>query len=465
MVTNITAVGKYSRHIALFVHLLRLKEVRVSYRGDTIDDRLRGYYNRVCNIVGKQTKFESLTLTIENKSVLECIDINNPNEEVIEGITIICNDIDDAEEQLCEALQGVIDLGDCMLESTISHLVKRDVNEKELRFHANNNIKHGVNTFMWVCVLNACAETLPFGYRDTFLNAFKNMPRCRPRIAVLFSGYLRQNKHISHAQLINSPYVDIFIHTWSDKGFKNEKRLIDKSWLSDKAAPVSTETIIKQYNPKKILIEENNLDEFSLVGKISPIFLYSGQAKDDATRYINSQLYSINAAYNLMKQYETEENFRYDAIMRVRFDFNITHLDWSGIIEDIKQDCIYFPHASCNSHRHAGGGGGCLSCDAGQEHDKHTNDICDIWFYGNRETAARACQIYEQGLNIMLASQEANMKMLAEHKAYTEKDGYVYISSTRDIENRYVCFYPERMLREGLVGIPCKSSRRMSGKI
>lgn len=463
MVTNIIAIGKYSRHIALFVNLLRLNDVRVSYQGDIIDDRLKGYYNRVCNTVSKETKFDTISFTINNKSILECIDV--PNEDINDGTKIYCNDIDDAEEGLFELLEGVIDMKDCMLESTISHLVKRDVNEKELRFHANNNTKKGINAFMWVCIVNTCTETVTFGYRDVFLNAFKNMPKCRPRIAVLFSGYLRQNKHISHAHIINSPHVDIFVHTWSDKGFKNERRLIDKSWLSEKIAPINIETLTKQYAPKKILIEDNILDNYSIVGKISPIFLYSGQAKDDASRYINSQLYSINTAFKLMKEYEEEEGFKYDAIMRIRFDFNIMNIDWAGIIDDIKKDCIYFPHASCNGHRHAGGGGGCLSCDSNQEHIKHTNDICDIWFYGKRDIAARACEIYNNAIDIMKENHETNMKMLYEHKIYSEKNDFVYISSTRDIENRYVCFYPERLLREGLTGTPCKSSRRMAGKI
>lgn len=463
MVTNIIAIGRYSRHIALFVHLLRLNNVRVCHRGEAVDDRLRGYYDRVCNLVARQSKFDAIACTVNNRSVLECVDV--PNEDLADGTEVVCNDIDDAEEALCAALEGVIDLGDCMLESTISHIVKRDVNEKELRFHSENNKKLGINAFMWVCILNACAETATLAYRDTFLNAFKNMPKCRPRIAVLFSGYLRQNKHVSHAHLINSPHVDIFVHTWKDKGFKNERRLIERSWLSDKASPISEETIKKQYGPKKMLVEDNRLDSFSLAGKVSPIFLYSGQAKDDATRYINSQLYSISAAYGLMEQHEEEEGFRYDAIIRMRFDFNITNIDWNGILEDIKRDCVYFPHAGCNGHRHAGGGGGCLSCDGGHEHKKHTNDICDIWFYGKRDLAARACQIYEIGLDIMIENHEANMKMLYEQKAYSEKDGFVYIASTRDIESRYVCFYPERMLREGLEGTACMSSRRMSGRI
>ena len=139
-----------------------------------------------------------------------------------------------------------------------------------------------------------------------------------------------------------------------------------------------------------MLVENNEdlLDSFSLSGKISPIFLYSGQAKDDATKYINSQLYSINAAYKLICEYEIEQGFKYDAIIKLRFDYNISHLNFTKIQEEIADDCMYFPHADCNSHKHAGGGGGCISCDKLLAHDNHTNDLCDIWFYGNRETYA-----------------------------------------------------------------------------
>ena len=462
---DILAKGKYSKHIALFAKLLRLDNLKISYSDNIIDDELKTYYKQVSSIVKKETSYDIQPI------VLEQLLIQN---DILDSNTVIlsCDEsISKAEEDFINMIDRILNLSNTrFLEVSISHIVKRQTNETEIIYHQENNLKKNINVFMWICILNLCKENKNLGYRDFFINGLKNIPITKSRVAVLFCGYLRQNKYESHLQLINSPHTDVFIHTWDEHGFKNNRRLIDKSWLSNNKTEIDIDLLKNQYKPVKIKIENNYelLDELSLINKIKPIFLYSGQAKDDASKFINSQLYSIYSAYQLMCEYEKEQGFKYDAIIRLRFDYNITHLDWTSILQEINlgSEGMYFPHASCNSHSHPNGGGGCLSCDKDIEHEKHTNDMCDIWCYGTRHAAGIACETYLHALDIMKINHEANMEALKTSRYSITKDGnFVYISSTKDIENEYVCMYPERLSREHLTGISCKSSKHIQGRI
>jgi hypothetical protein len=454
---NIIAKGKYSKHIARFGKLLHLENLQIQYEEHYTD--LQDYYKIVSDIVKKETKFNIQPL------IFEYLELKNPN--LITDNILDCTDLNNSEDEFLTMISPILNITEpFLIENSISHLIKRNIKEREIIYHDKNNQKKHINAFTWICILNLCDEAKDKSYRLLFNDATKLLPKSEQRIAVIFCGFLRNYQYTTHLPILTSPIIDIFIHTWDDHGYKNDRRLVDKSWLNNNSNPINKELLITQYKPVKFLIENNQsmLDQFSLKTKINPIFLYSGQAKDDASKYINSQLYSIYSAYKLVCEHEKEKQIQYSAILRLRFDFKITHFDWSGIFEDIKTNCIYFPHASCNCHRHPGGGGGCLSCDRDITHDKHTNDICDIWFYGRRDVVTKACELYLNAEDILKINHEQNMNHLKTDK-YSIKNGFVYISNTKDIENKYVSFYPEKLLREGLTGISCKSSRCLCGKI
>ena len=203
----------------------------------------------------------------------------------------------------------------------------------------------------------------------------------------------------------------------------------------------------------------------SLKDKISPIFAFNGQAKDDCSKYINSQLYSIYQGYKLVEEYEEEHNFKYTAIIKLRFDFYMKHFDKTAFINDIQQNVVWFPHGLCNNHRHYGGGGGCNTCDrTNTPCQNHTNDLCDIWFYGKHDLVQNACELYLTSYDIMNTNHESN---LARYKSirHIQNNNYVYIIDFKDIEQNIVCYYPERLLREQLKNILCKSSKNIQGGI
>lgn len=454
---EIFAEGKYARHAALFAALLRIPGLRVKYEGGELDASLKAHYRRTASIVKSETGFDLQASALERACVASC-DVRES------AVRIDCSrNFREAEQKLASAVSGAVDLsaGE-MLKNSIRHLLGRPPSIEEIAYHTSNNREKNIDLFVWICVLNACPEAFERGYREFFSRSQG------PRVAILLAGYVRNSKHASHAPIIEYSNADVFVHTWDDIGLKNGRRLIDKKWIAEGSPPTDAAEIERIYRPCDMRVESNasKLDEFSIVGRIRPIFLYAGQARDDATRYINSQLYSIHRAYEMMCEKERKEGFRYHAILRMRFDFEVRSFSWTGILEDVARGGVYFPHAACNNHRHAGGGGGCVSCDAGVEHARHSNDLCDLWFYGSRDEAAKACEVYLRSYDIAKDHHEENLRALESQNAYHEDErGFVYVSKTMDIETKFVCFYPERLLREHLAGTPCRSSRRITGKI
>lgn len=449
---DIRAIGKYSKHIALFGKLLRISDLRVSYEGNSLDDQLRLYYSRAAMCVNEECDMRVPCNCFENILVENCTFVEHYD-------TLMCDDIHEAEDRFLILIAKMFDLTEpFMLEKTLVHFLKRDVTEEELAMHDSNNHKKNINVFKWVCILNARIEEFKTIY---------NFEIKQKRLAVILSGYLRHSQHHSHLPLIQDKNVDIFIHTWNEYGFKNEMRLIDNVWLSGCDCMIDVDSLQDLYKPVKISVEDNRkiLDEFSLLRSISPVFLYAGQAKDDATKYVNSQLYSLNAAYQMVCDHETENGFKYDGILRLMFDYQIEFIDLTGVLKDLDSADVHFPHAGCNCHKHAGGGGGCMLCDKNKEHDKHGNDLCDLWFYGRRDLVGPACEMYFKAFQVLSDNHAANMEFLSGSNYSVSKDGFVYISSTKDIEEKFVCFYPERILREVLTGTCCKSSKFIRGKL
>jgi hypothetical protein len=133
------------------------------------------------------------------------------------------------------------------------------------------------------------------------------------KIAICFSGQTRtaikasENLIRYFGELYSD--CDFFIHTWNvntDKaGPPNSFEIIDDG-LIDK--------LIEIYNPKKIKIENYNItncEEFDNLAYKNGIN--------------NSMFYSFMQSIKLKKEYELENNFKYDYVIKIRFDliFNL----------------------------------------------------------------------------------------------------------------------------------------------
>ena len=356
------------------------------------------------------------------------------------------------------------------IEWTLRLLFNRNYSPLEMNYHIINNKNKNITMFEWFLILYLCPES--YYIHDNFWKKIDNTNLKSLKLAVIFCGHVRSyNKTVlSKNRLINNPNIDIFIHTWDDFGYKNNNNNNNNEWLDPDSGLVDIQSIKVNYQPKKIKIENNKsvLNTLSFINKINPIFLFASQARDDASKYINSQLYSIYQAYKLVEEYEQEKGFKYDGILKLRFDFNIKHINLENIFTQITQkSTLWFAHANLCCHAHHGGGGGCLSCDNNIEHSDHTNDICDILFYGDRECSGKACELFLHGENILKTNTEKNINILKMHPYIHHEiiDNYVYIYDCNDIENKFLCYYPEALLRRYLKAVRCLSSLEISGEV
>jgi hypothetical protein len=347
----------------------------------------------------------------------------------------------------------------------IKHFYNRNASDSEIDIHVTYNSTNNITLLTWLFTMYLCEEGKQYGVNKSLELLHYN----DTKIALLFCGHIRDLQAVvhTHTQLVYHPNYDIFIHTWNDTGIKS-RDLWYKHWMLPNQISVEKTYVNDFYHSIDMLVEDNKtmLPKLSLVGKINPIFLFESQARDDASKYINSQLYSIYKAYTLVKNYEKNSGIQYHGVLKLRFDMDISHLSQKNILNDMKHTCVYFPHGHCNNHRHFGGGGGCLTCDSETDtklHTKHTNDICDIWFYTNRRLMEYTCSMYNYVLDILKKNHQNNLNLLAT-LGHDRIDPFVYIRGSA-IEGDVVCFYPERMLREHLAQYHCKSSMHIQGKI
>lgn len=128
------------------------------------------------------------------------------------------------------------------------------------------------------------------------------------RIAVCFSGQIRTGIEASE-NIIRylgefHPFCDFFIHTWD----VNQNIQYCGSRIFTPEEKVSKETYVKIkkiYNPNKMVIEKFSKlkDSISSVG--------------DSQKYL---WYSFNKSIQYKKEYEEKNNFKYDVVIKLRFD-------------------------------------------------------------------------------------------------------------------------------------------------
>lgn len=129
------------------------------------------------------------------------------------------------------------------------------------------------------------------------------------KIALCISGFMRgfNSNFISLKQyLIDiNPEIHIFINTWNYIDFDNFQGINENE-------------IKNLYNPKKIVIEK----PFQL-----PTHQLMIDKNPEKLRNINnvlSMFYKINKCNELKCEYEKENNFKYDCVIRFRSDINLT---------------------------------------------------------------------------------------------------------------------------------------------
>lgn len=187
------------------------------------------------------------------------------------------------------------------------------------------------------------------------------------RIAICLSGQIRSwRKCIDTWKLIYQHYpnaqIDYFIHTWDENSypakFGNTKETV-------KVSQEEIDEIIEILKPKKILFEKSK--KFSSLKNNSTL---------DNSPYL-SQYYGVLRCARLKKQYELENDFIYDVVVRLRFDLFITQVVLDGPHFIIKEKTIYGIHYGYDWDRRCFRFGDMFFLS-----DSMTYDILSEYYYG-----------------------------------------------------------------------------------
>jgi hypothetical protein len=116
--------------------------------------------------------------------------------------------------------------------------------------------------------------------------------------------------------LIDDLNPDVFIHTWDTSTMVGQHfKSGGGGIMGDKIPSNLMETVVNLYQPKKYIIEPQKYFESD---KWSSRLMWG--IKSD---HLCSMFYSIHESNKLKKQYEYENNFIYDWVIRIRFDMAI----------------------------------------------------------------------------------------------------------------------------------------------
>lgn len=130
--------------------------------------------------------------------------------------------------------------------------------------------------------------------------------------------------------------IDVFVHTWFSKELCNKVLYVNEmsSFSGEATIPENSLDLIKSlYNPKKIIYNEPKkfksiIDFEGSLEKYLKGYKTSGMSRED---YRNVKLestysmwYSIMVSNLLKKEYELENGFTYDFVIKLRFDNIIT---------------------------------------------------------------------------------------------------------------------------------------------
>jgi len=276
------------------------------------------------------------------------------------------------------------------------------------------------------------------------------------RIAMMLSGHFRDFSPRKEFWInFNKKFgdmVDIYIHTWNEKGIRK-----GKEWIVIGKHPPDFELIRKILQPVKMVIEDHGEKFQSFSFQQPGLKLYyvdtdNLKKNKDFSRNIGSQLYSIMKCWELVR----DSNKKYDILVRLRADCTLEnfHNIFTGDTSFIENNALVVNGSRC--HIHPGGGGGCKECNeeyiTGKRiHSQHGRDICDIMYMGNPQVMERVCNIFKKSKELLLSFKNHNDKIEMNDsikRHFVKYPDVIGITCPDVYENKIKCYYPERLIRE-----------------
>lgn len=211
------------------------------------------------------------------------------------------------------------------------------------------------------------------------------------KIALCISGYPKGLyggiKMLKENLIEPSNIIDVFVHLWYHSSldgtpFNSSQPHQDKkigTWQ-----PNSDTYVREALNPKRMLVEyPEDMSRFSHLKDVPNQAIQKGLA---------SMFCSVTKANNLKKEYENENGFKYDIVIRSRID-HIYHkkINVAELIDENIDNCIYMPY----NHQYMRDGW----------HFKTNSGIdyistAETFLFGNSENMDKACSVFPNFENI-----------------------------------------------------------------
>lgn len=162
------------------------------------------------------------------------------------------------------------------------------------------------------------------------------------KIALCISGQprnlLRNVPNLINNLIKPNNITDIFIHTWYDKSLDNTHFDSAQPQLDSRIGvylPDSDLYLIEHLNPKKILCEKpKTFDELNHLKNLPTAI----------QKRLASNFYSVWMCNELKKNFELENNFKYDIVIKTRVDLEyFGFVELNKIVSEIKENSIYTP--------------------------------------------------------------------------------------------------------------------------
>lgn len=263
------------------------------------------------------------------------------------------------------------------------------------------------------------------------------------KIALLICGTIRNYKenYLSWKKhLLNLFNVTIFFHTYDIDGYHSKNNI--------PLSQTDTNILIKTINPKKYLIESYSIKMQDFTNQIKCQCLRRGSANPES---IKSQLYSIYMVNLLKKIDEKENNYKYDIVIKIRFDtifyndFNILDINMIKKFNDVI--LCGNPDIKTMLYKNA-----CLSCidnykkNIFNKCDKHT-DISDIVIMSNSKNMDYYANIYFT-YDVLIMENHNKIKLMYPPHILNQYISFIYDNGAIMYTGvpKITCLYPESAL-------------------
>ncbi|QKF94571.1 hypothetical protein QKU48_gp1113 [Fadolivirus algeromassiliense] len=257
------------------------------------------------------------------------------------------------------------------------------------------------------------------------------------KIALIITGTIRnykENYFTWKKHLLDLFDVDIFFHTYNIVGYhKDIYNNTDNIIFNEKE-------VIDLLKPKKYKIDVFDIKIKEFKDSVKPQCLRSGSPNPE---FIKAQLYSIYSANLLKIEYEKENDFEYDIVIKIRFD-TIFYSDFE--ISDVvriycDKNIILCGNPKIKSMKYKTA---CKNCNKILKKCKEHAPISDIVFIGKSTSMNFYAEIYnnyDKFIEEMFKATLNKTKNIEEYRDKEYKTGFLY----KNIPGSE-CPFPEKIL-------------------